>query len=143
MQAGAVEEVDLVNVGNADQSERHGIGDHGAAFFPGFPDGGGNSGFAVFHESCRQCPETEAGFYGALAKQDASFPFGDAANNQVRVLVVNVAALWANRTWQIVSGRYFLPDGMSTTDAVVDWCFHRGMSPGEIEFGWESAVTVQ
>lgn len=120
MQAGAVEEVDLVNMGNADQSERNGIGDHGTAFFPGFPDGGGMRGFAVFHESCRQCPETEAGFYGALAKEDAPFPFGDAADNQMRVLVVNVAALWANRTRQIVSGRDFLSDGVSTADAIVD-----------------------
>ena len=68
-------------MGDADHGEG-GIDRHsGPTFFQSFAEGALGSGFTVFHEAGRKCPEATLRLNGAAAKQDLAFPFGDATYN--------------------------------------------------------------
>lgn len=54
------------------------------------------SGFSVFHESSRKGPEPVARFYGSAAQEDLPFPFGNAADDNSGIFIVDVAAAIAN-----------------------------------------------
>ena len=62
-------------------------------FFQCFARGGLGGGFAVFHESGGQCPQSVARFDGAAAEQDAPvLPFRDGADDQLGILVMDGGA---------------------------------------------------
>lgn len=95
-EVGAIEEMDLIDVGNADHGKGRINDDFGASFLAGFSYGGSGRCFAIFHKAGRERPVAEAGFDGAPTEQKAPFPGGDAADNQTRVLVMNVPATCAD-----------------------------------------------
>lgn len=117
---GAIEEVDLIDVGNADHGKR-GVNDHfGARFLKGFSYGGISGRFAIFHKAGGERPRAEAGFDGPPTEQKAIFPGGDAADDQAGVLVMNVAAAGADMSGPRVAGRDGEGDISSAVIAVSD-----------------------
>lgn len=91
-QPATIKKMYLIDMGDADHGEGGVDNDSCSRLFKGFPAGALSGGFAVFHKSSRECPETMLGFDCPTAKQNFPFPFCDATNNQSRVFVVNVAA---------------------------------------------------
>ncbi len=91
-QFATIEKMDLVDVGNAEHGEWRIDGNVGAGLLECFPPCRLCGGFAVFHETGGQCPEAKAWLNGAPAKQDLAFPFGDTANDQARIFVLDMAA---------------------------------------------------
>jgi len=67
-EVGAIEEMNLIDMGNADHGKRGMNDDFGACFLGGFSYGGLGSCFAIFHETGRECPVAEAGFNGSPAE---------------------------------------------------------------------------
>lgn len=88
----SIEDVDLIDRSNVDQGESGGNGNIDSGFFLRFPAGSVLGGLAVLHEARRQGPVADARFNGASAKQNFSVEFANAASNDARIFVLNVAA---------------------------------------------------
>lgn len=105
-QLSAIEEVDLIDVGNIDHGEWCIYRDISSRFLSGFTAGGLDRGFAVFHEAARKCPVAMARFDGASAHQDTALPFSYAADDEARVFIMDVAASAADVSWKTVADGY-------------------------------------
>lgn len=104
--------MNLVDLGDIDHRERGVDCYSGAGFFPGFADCCFASAFTVFHEARRQRPVAEARFNCPFAKQDSILPFGNTANDQTGILVMDVTARRADQAREIVAVGY-PADGLS------------------------------
>lgn len=124
-QAAAIEQMNLIDVGNADQGKGGVDRDLGPGLFKSLASGSFCGGFSVFHEACGQGPEANPWLNGSPAKKNASCPFGDAADDQARVFVVNPAAGRADLTGQIISGRYLIASGRTAVGAITN----QGLGP--------------
>jgi hypothetical protein len=106
-QLGQIEQVDLVHVGHVQQREQLAQPDVGAGFFLGLAHRCLVRGFLVFHEAGRQGPVAVARLDGALAQQDLEFAFAlphwNRADHQLRVLVMNGAAMGAHVAWTVIA----------------------------------------
>ncbi len=96
LQCGAVEKMHLADLRDAKHGERPFKGNLCAGLLKRFSSGSLCSCLAIFHEACRQSPKTESGLYRAFAKENSPFPFGNAANDEFWILVVNVTTFLAN-----------------------------------------------
>lgn len=77
----AIEQMDLVDMSDADHRERRIYQNLRSGFLVRFANGGLRSGFAVFHEAGWKRPETVSWFDGAPAEQDAIIPFSHAPDH--------------------------------------------------------------
>src|SRR5690606_35767155 len=106
-------DIDLVDMGQVENRINVPNLYRGAAFFPGFPGGAFLQGFPVFHEAGGQGPVALAGLDGTFAEQNATFPDRDGANHDLRVLVMDGAAMVAPIAGPVVSFgnriQHFLP----------------------------------
>lgn len=118
-QFGAVDDVNLADVGDVHEAEHRAQGDPGAGFFEGLTKRGFAAGLAVLHEAGRERPLAIARFDGPLAHQDPVFPGGDCADNDLGVLVVDCPALVADMAGKIVAGGNFEADRGATVGAEV------------------------
>lgn len=104
--------MNLIDVGDIDHRERGVDRYPGAGFFPGFADCCFASAFTVLHEAGRQRPVAEARFNCPFAKQDSVLPFGNAADDQTGILVMDVTARGADQAREVVAVGY-PADGLS------------------------------
>lgn len=88
-----VKQVNLINMRDADQREQGVDFSACAGFLERFPEGGLLRRFAVFHKSRRQGPQSMGGFDGPAAEQDVAFPFGNAADHQLGITIMDRFAL--------------------------------------------------
>jgi hypothetical protein len=92
----------------------------------------GLQGFAVFHETGRHRPKSEPRLDGAAAQQDLALPFGDATQNQQRVLVVDRVAARAHEARQMVPGGNLEFDGRAAVAAEIQrTSINKILVPGE------------
>ena len=110
-QAGAEQDVDLVDVRNVVHRIQRADFDTGIGLFQRFACRALCRGFAVFHETGGDGPQAVARFNRATAQQDAMFPFSDAADDHFRVLIMDRAAGIADMPGQAVARRDFKRDG--------------------------------
>ncbi len=90
--AAAIEQMDLVDMSDADHGERCINQNPRSRFFVCFPNRCLRGGFAVFHEAGRKCPEAVSWLDGTAAEQDSILPFRDATDHQTRIFIVDVSA---------------------------------------------------
>jgi hypothetical protein len=118
-QAGAEKQVHLADVRHIEQGIQRVDFDLGQCFLVGLARRGLGCGFAVFHETRGQRPEAVARFDGAAAEENLVFPFGNAADHQFRVLVVNGVADIADMARQVIPGRDAQADFGAAVAAVI------------------------
>lgn len=127
----AVEEMDLVDVGDTDHGEWSVDDDFGPGLFPGFPARGIGRRFAVFHETGWQRPEAKARLYRPSAEKYGAIVLGNAAHDEARIFVVNMAAIRADMPRQIVARGHGERNDGAAEQAVTDhddsgeWFLHR------------------
>ncbi len=117
-QTGTVEQKNLVVVRDVDEGKERCQFDAGAGFFLCFAQGGLACRFAVFHETSGECPSAKTRFDGAAAEQDVALPFGNAADDDFWVLVVNRRAGRADVAGHVVAGGNSVFEGSSAFGAV-------------------------
>lgn len=90
--AAAIEQMDLVDMGDVDHGERR-INQYSCArFLVGFSNCCLRGRFAVLHEAGGKRPEPASWLDGAPAQQDSILPFSDATDHQAGIFIVNVSA---------------------------------------------------
>src|SRR3954453_2418139 len=104
-ETGAEDDLDLPDPGNAEHTQD--AVDHDGRFglFQGFARRPFLQRFAKFHISCRQGPETLARLDGPPAHQNASAGCDHRADNHLRILVGDVAAVGADRALTVIAFR--------------------------------------
>lgn len=90
--ATAIEQMDLVDMGDADHGKRCINQNPGSRFFVCFPNSCLRGGFPILHEAGGKRPKTVSWFDGTPAEQDSILPFGDATNYQAGIFIVDVPA---------------------------------------------------
>ncbi len=100
-----IKQVYLIDVRDVYQREQSVDFYPGTGFLKCFAQSGLSGRLSVLHESGRECPESVAWLNGATAQQDVAFPFGYAADNKLRVLVVDRLAVPAYMSRQCVAFR--------------------------------------
>ena len=129
-QAAAIEEVNLIDVRDADHRERRVNNDPCASFLMCFSTSRLGSGFTVFHEAGRHRPEATSRFDGSAAEQDAILPGCDATDHEPRVFIVNVAATAADMPGEGVAGGNLEGDSSAAMSAKL---YHRMRTFGMVE----------
>ena len=104
-QSAAIEKMYLIDMGNVDQGEGCINRDFRSGFFACFADGRLGRAFPVLHEAAGQGPVAMAWLYGASAHEDFSFPFGDTADDESRIFVMDMAACRAYVARKRIPGR--------------------------------------
>jgi two-component system, sensor histidine kinase len=99
------EHVDLVGGKHVDHGQQGADLDGRERLFVGLPCRSLLQGLAVFHESCGDCPEAPARLYGAAAQQDLPLVFGDTADDQAGILVVDRSTRIADVSRKVVTRR--------------------------------------
>ena len=90
--AAAIEQMDLVDMGDADHGKGRINQNPGSCFFMRFSNRCLRGGFSVLHETGGKRPETVSRFDSAPAEQDSIVPFSDATDHQARIFIVDVSA---------------------------------------------------
>lgn len=90
--AAAIEQMNLVDMGDADHGKRRINQNPGSRFFVCFPNRCLRGGFPVLHKACGKRPETVSWFDGASAEQDSILPFSDATDYQAGIFIMDVSA---------------------------------------------------
>ena len=88
--------MDLTDMWNADQRKWGFNINLRTGLLAGFTNGSLDCRFAVLHETGRQCPESVTRFDGSSAQEYLAVPFGDAADNQPGIFILDVAACIAD-----------------------------------------------
>lgn len=134
--------MNLADVRDVDQREKTVDLDLRTSFFECFALCAINRGFAVLHEAGGKRPATLAWFDGTATEQDLALPLGDAANDKLRIQVVDGLAARADMTRQRVAGRDAELDRGAALVAVVHggWRsvvgYYTIYGRGEIVSGW-------
>src|SRR4051812_15831350 len=97
-----VEKMHLVHARHGNQAERREQLDLGAGFFERFPNRALCSRLVVLHEAGGQRPIAVARLDGAAAQKHLALVFGHRADDEARILIVDVAALVAHPARQRV-----------------------------------------
>lgn len=129
-EAAAIEEMNLIDVRDADHRKWRVNNDPCASFLMCFTTSRFGSGFTVFHEAGGYRPEAAPRFDGSAAKQDATLPGSDAADDEPRILVMNVTATAADVPRQSVAGGNLEGDASAAVSAELD---HRMSAFGMVE----------
>ena len=103
-EAATIEKMNLIDVRDADHRKWRIDDDSRAGLLMCFATGRFGSRFTVLHETGGHRPESASRFDGAAAKEDAIFPGCHAADDEPRVLIVNVAAAAADVPGEGVAG---------------------------------------
>src|SRR6266850_5925366 len=128
-QPGAVEEVHLVHPRHRDQRERLAELDDGARLLERLAKRRLRRGLVVLHEAGRQRPVAVARLDRAAAEKQAPLVLRDRADDQLRVLVVDLAAVVAHPARQRVAGRHALHDRRAAVSAELHPPVRRAISP--------------
>ncbi len=104
-QTGAEHDVELADVRQADHRVQRSDLDLGPRFLHGLPHGPGQDRLAVLQESGRQRPQSVSRLDRALAQQHLSVPLRQAADDDLRVLIVDRAAVRAYPARQRIAFR--------------------------------------
>src|SRR5437867_366643 len=75
-------------------------------------------GFIELHEAGGKRPQTPSWFNGPAAQKDLTFPFGKAACDDLRILVMDRLARLAHKTQQGLPGRNFPDNRLPTLTAI-------------------------
>jgi len=118
--AAAIEEMNLIDVRDADHRKWRVNNDPGASFLIRFTTSGLGSGFTVFHEAGGHRPEPASRFDGSAAKQDAPLPDCNAAHDQPRVLIMNVTTTAADVPGERVASGNLERDASAAVSAKLD-----------------------
>ena len=118
-QAAPENQVDLTNMGNAENSIERSQLHVGFGFLACFPKRRLFDGFSVLHEAGRQGPEPVLWLNGPAAEKDTIFPLGDASGHDARILIMDHQAGIADKTRQVVSRRDLQCDLCPTLAAIV------------------------
>jgi len=102
-QFSAVEQVDLADGGQIDQSEKPVDFDACTGFLGRFAYGGFRCRFSVLHEPGGESPESVARLNGTAAKQNLVLPFDNTPNHQFGILIVDCCAHRANMAGQRIT----------------------------------------
>jgi len=129
-QAGPVDGMYLTDVGHANEGVHRADLDLRAGFLGRLPCGSLGQRLMVFHETGGQGPHTVARLDGAAAEQHLVFPFRQAADHQLGVLVMDGAASVADRAGQNIARRHAPADGSAAVTAIVDGGVHGGVIRG-------------
>ena len=97
--------VDLADVRQADHRVQVADDDARARFLERFPHGAGGDGLAVLEKAGGKRPQTVARLDRAPAQQHLILPFGQAADDDLRILVVDRAARRTDEPRQVVTLR--------------------------------------
>ena len=116
----AIEQVNLIDVRDADHRERRVNNDPCASFLMCLTTSRLGSGFTVFHEAGRHRPEAASRFDGSAAEQDAILPGSDATNDEPRVFIVNMAATAADMPGKGIAGGDLKGDASAAMSAELD-----------------------
>lgn len=119
-QAAAIEEMNLIDVRDADHREGRVNHDPRASFLIRFTTSSLGGGFAVFHEACGHRPESASWFDGTAAQEDAILPGRDAANDQPRILIMNVTTTAADVPGERIAGGNLEGDASAAVSAELD-----------------------
>lgn len=107
------EHVDLPCVNDIHQHKQGSQFDPGLCFLPGFPQGRVSQRFAEFHETGRYRPEPVTGLDRAPAQEDRAPVRNDAAHDEARVFIVNLAAIAADVARPVIAVGYLHGDWMA------------------------------
>ena len=90
--AAAIEQMDLVDMCDADHGERRINQYPCSCLFVGFTNCRLRSGLAIFHKTGWKRPESVLWLNGSAAQKDSILPFSDATDHQAGIFIVDVAA---------------------------------------------------
>lgn len=123
LQPATIEKMYLIDMGDIDQGEGSVHRHFRAGFFACFTDGSLRRTLAILHEATGQGPVAMAWLYGASAHEDFSFPFGDTADDESRIFVMDMTACGAYVARKRIPGRDGKGDAGAAANAVLihDW----------------------
>ena len=124
IQVAAIKHVNLTNVGHVKDAIKVDISDSRLRLLPGLPGRTLQSGLAIFHEACRQRPETFARLNGALTQQHLTFKDRHAADNDMGITIMDKLAAATDKPLAVVSSRDFKDDRVTAAGTE----FHRGLT---------------
>jgi hypothetical protein len=104
-EGGAEEDVHLPGLKDMHDRQQRANLDIGVGLLQRLAGSGLLNGFAVLHEPGRNGPVAQSRLDGPATQQDAPLVVGDAAGNDLRVLVVDRAAIRADVAWQMIPWR--------------------------------------
>lgn len=116
----AIEKMDLIYMCDADHREWRVDNDFCACFLQGFPGCGFGGGFAIFHEPCGERPVADSRLDRPSAKKNFVFPGRDATHHQSGILIMNMAAAFADVPGKGVARRYLEGNAGATVRAELD-----------------------
>lgn len=102
----AIEKMNLVYMCDADHRKWCVDNNSCTRFLEGFPGCSFGSGFTVFHEPCGERPVAGSRLDRSPAKKNFVFPGCDATHHQSGVLIMNMAAAFADVPGKGVARRY-------------------------------------
>ena len=119
-EAAAIEEMNLIDVRDADHRKWCVNNDPCSSFLMCFTTSRFGSGFTVFHEAGGHRPKAASRFDGSAAEQDAILPGCDATNDEPRVFIVNMAATAADMPGKGIAGGDLKGDASAAMSAELD-----------------------
>lgn len=119
-EAAAIEEMNLIDVRDADHRKWCVNNDPCSSFLMCFTASRFGSGFTIFHKAGGHRPKAASRFDGPAAKQDAILPGCDAADDEPRIFIMNVTATAADVPGEGVAGGNLEGDGATAVSAELD-----------------------